>query len=1079
MSPTVRLVPYGDEAHGALSRLLAEAKNGDPLQAVTVVVPKGTVGLAARRRLAAVPPGLCNVRFVTLGRLAGELAGRRPDETHRRPVSQALVHEAVRQALADRDGGFLAAARHQPATVRAVVRTYGELRGATAGALAALARQSGRAAEVVDLVTAVRDRLADWVDDVDALAAAAAEVRRDPAGVARAIGPIVVYLPQALGAADRALLGALDDCVRVAAIVGTTGDADADELVAGLLAGLGVPGGTAAAPAPPPAPAPAPAPAGDAVPDGDAVAASGAVAANTTVVVAPSADAEVLLAVRRVMAANAAGAPLERTAIAYSGASPYPQLVRDTLEGAGIPFNGVGIRPLASTVAGRTVLGLLELADHDWRRDQVAGWLSSVPLRHRGRLVPGPTWDVLSVEAGVVAGLAGWRERPLAHAASLRARSRSRSEPAVVAAMERDARLCEELSGFVGSVAGRLTDSPDTWEGWAAWGRDLLMGLLGGPTAQAEWPTAAGGELAALEAVHEALDGLAVLDGLAGLAGGRPGPADFRAALSVALDAPAPQTSRFGNGVLIGRVADMVGLDLEVLCVVGMADGAFPERSADDVLVPDREREASGAEVPLRAAGAAEGRRDYLAALAAARTRVLSFAAGDQRRGRDQRPCRLLLDTLGAVVGADRRLYAGDLAKLATGPGYLSFPSYAAAVSAGSGPGEPVSAADWDLVQLVRWVQSGRRVDRHFLSRADPVLAAGLDLLSERRRPTFSRFDGRLDGVVVPSPADPSAAAASATGLESFAACPRRYLFDSVLGVTVRERPEAVLRLGGRQRGILVHGILERFVGEELSRPAGERIRPTQPWGPEAYERMDRIAAEAFAGVERQGLTGRPPLWQMDRAAVLADLRQFLRDDDRYRLATGAVPEAVEQRFGWDDATALSVALGDGRSVRFRGTVDRVDRTADGGLSVLDYKTGRRHTAVGLDDDPVARGTRLQLALYAMAAAHRYRPAGPLATGYWFVADHQAQDRSPQEGFTMTPATEQRFREVVVTLVDAIEAGRFPANPGDGGDGRSSKGANCRTCPFDRVCPTERWRAWQRKRSDPWAAAYVALAEAG
>ncbi|HVX20393.1 MAG TPA: PD-(D/E)XK nuclease family protein [Acidimicrobiales bacterium] len=1049
MSPSVRLARYGDQAHQALAGAVADAKRDDPLQVVTVVVSRGTVGLAARRRLAAVPPGLCNVRFLTLGRLAATLGDRQPGR-HRRPASQALVHEAVRLALAERTTGFLAAARHQPATVRAVVRTYGELRAATPAALAALARQSARAAEVVDLVAAVRDRLGDWMDDVDAVALATAEVARDPAAAARTAGPVVVHLPRRLGPADRQLLLALDHCVPVTVVVGTTGDPEADQLADDLLAGLGVPAG------PKPVPQPAPAP------------------GETTVVAAPSADAEVLLAVRRLMGANAAGTPLERTAIAYGGASPYPTLVRDALEAAGIPFNGVGVRSLASTVAGRTLLGLLELADHDWRRDQVAAWLSSAPLRHRGRPVPGPAWDVLSVEAGVVSGLAEWRERPMAYAAALRARSAAQSDPSAVAATERDARLCEELSAFAGALAGRLADQPDRWEGWARWGRALLAALLGGPEAQEDWP--AGKEVAALDAVHECLDGLAALDGLGG---GRPALADFRAALSVGLDVPAPQTSRFGHGVLVGRVADMVGLDLDLLCVVGMADGAFPERSADDVLVPDRERESSGADVPRRTAAAAEGRRDYLAALASARTTVLSFAAGDQRQGRALRPCRLLLDTLGAVAGADRRLYAGDLAALAPGPGYEAVPSYAAAVAGRPGSAEPASPADWDLQQLVRTVQAGRRVDRHFLSRTDPVLAAGLELRRERRRPVFTRFDGRLDGATVSSPADPSAAAASATGLESFATCPRRYLFGTVLGITVRDRPEAVLRLGGPERGILVHGILERFVADQLARPADQRVRPTEPWGPDAYERMDRIAGEAFAAVERQGLAGRLPLWEMDRSAVLADLRQFLRDDDRYRQATGAIPEAVEQRFGRDDATTLPVALGDGRVVRFRGTVDRIDRTADGGLSVLDYKTGGRRAAEGLDDDPVVRGTRLQLALYALAAARRYRPVGPVATGYWFVADRRGQDRPAQEGFTMTPATEHRLRQVLRTLVGAIEAGRFPANPGDAGDGRSPGGANCRTCPFDRVCPADRWRAWTAKRGDPWAADYVALAEAG
>ena len=191
------------------------------------------------------------------------------------------------------------------------------------------------------------------------------------------------------------------------------------------------------------------------------------------------------------------------------------------------------------------------------------------------------------------------------------------------------------------------------------------------------------------------------------------------------------------------------------------------------------------------------------------------------------------------------------------------------------------------------------------------------------------------------------------------------------------------------------------------------------------------------------------------------------------------MPEAVEQRFGWDRAAPVSISLGDGRSVRFRGTVDRIDRLPGGGLSVLDYKTGGRYGVDVLADDPVARGTRLQLVLYGMAAADRYQAAGPVDVGYWFVSDRgSVHGRFPRDGFRLTATAEGRFQDVLRTLVDAIGAGRFPANPGPP-EGLGGRPANCRICPFDRICPGDRSRSWDRKRDDPWVAGYAALADAG
>ena len=865
------------------------------------------------------------------------------------------------------------------------------------------------------LVAALGRNLEPFYDDVDLVVAAAAA-----APGAESTGPVVVYLPGRLRPVDLSLLEALEAAVPVTVVVGATGDPDADLPAKALVQRLG------GRPA-------------------DHGAFDGPVERGSWVHQAPTADAEVLTAVRHLMARNVAGARLERMALVHNGVAPYPRLLHDVLTGAGIPFNGAGIRPLAATVAGRALLGALELPDHDWRRDEVVAWVSSAPILHGRRAVPASSWDDLSCEAGVVRGLAEWRRRPADHAAVLRDLAERDDERR--RRFEREADECEAMAGFVASLAERLAEPSGTWVEWSRWAGKLLGDLLGGPAQTATWP---GAELAALEAVKLAVDGLAALGG------GRPGPGAFRSALAAELEATAPPVSRFGHGVMVGQVGEIAGLDLDVVWVVGMIDGAFPGRPADDVLVPDAVREPCG--LPLRGSRAAESRRDYLAALAAGTERVLSFATGNQRQGNPQRPARLLLDTLGAPAGTP--LYAGDLEHLEPSEGYRSTPSFAAAVADGSG--DPVSPADWDLRSLLLWTQAGHHPADHFA--VDGVMAAGFELQRGRRAPRFTRYDGRIDGAAPTSPADPSGRVQSATGLESYASCPRRYLFSNLLGVEVRTPPEAVLRIDARERGHLVHRVLERFVAEELARPEGERIAPSQPWGPAGRERMDRIADEEFDEYERRGLTGRPVLWSVDRSVIRGQLRHFLREDDRYRAEHLAVPASVEESFGRGGAEPLAVGLPDGRQVRFRGTVDRIDRTAGGGLSVLDYKTGGHKKE---EDDPFQGGTRLQLALYGQAARRRHPATGPVEVRYWYVSDGAAKrGRYLQEGFTLDDRRQRQFSELVGKLVEGIEGGRFPGNP----DG-------CARCDFTHVCPPDRARSWDHKAADPWVADYRELAE--
>jgi len=232
-------------------------------------------------------------------------------------------------------------------------------------------------------------------------------------------------------------------------------------------------------------------------------------------------------------------------------------------------------------------------------------------------------------------------------------------------------------------------------------------------------------------------------------------------------------------------------------------------------------------------------------------------------------------------------------------------------------------------------------------------------------------------------------------------------------------------------------------------------------------ELFDEEAARFVA----RGLTGRDLFWRQDRRALVRDLLTLLRRDDDRRLEQAARPFAAELRFGFDDAP-VAVPLGAERAVRFRGMVDRVDRTDHGELVVIDYKTGRSDAYRSLGEtEPTLGGTRLQLPVYALAArAATASPHAPASAEYWFVT---SVGKFHTRSVPLTDTVLAQVTADIATIVDGIESGYFPAHPH-----RPvwQFGPGCLACDSDGAGTSERWHEWTRKKAAPEIAAYLTLA---
>ncbi len=1087
MSIELVTTAYGPPAHEALAEAVARAKQGDPLAAVTVVVPANTVGVAARRRLGRHGTGgrrgIAGARFVTPYGLAELVGAHRAAGARLRPVSTPAIAGAVRAALRS-DPGHFAGVHTHPATERALVQAHRELSELTPAALDRLAAASTRAADVVRVHRQVRLALDSRFSNEQSLVDAAVEVLRKGEFPAAELGRLVLFLPQALTTTQSRLLVAVAEQTGCTVVAGMTGVAAADEAVRGAVESLGA----------------AAKPARDASDPGHDP-------ERVRIISVSDPDEEVRHAVRTLVEAARRGLELGRCAILYGTADPYARLVGDALDRAGISWVGATVESAETSLLGRSLLAMLSLADHDFGRRDVMAWLASAPVLYadpgtdppRRRPAPSAAWERAARGAGVTGGRRQWQDRLSSHAQSLQdaaaeaagdeaQQSRSRR-------LRREADSAESLAGFVTELAENLDVGlrATRWSSLAAWCRRLVNRYFGdarrregASDGRGRWPEH---ERRFAVLVEEAIDRLGHLDEI----DDQPSVASFRRALQMELEGATGRRGAIGRGVLTGQPSAALGADLDLAVVCGLAEGSFPARRHEDPLLPDRERITAGHDLPLRAGRNHDDHRALLAVLAAARETLLLYPRGDLRQAAERAPSRWLLDLIEAREGI--RPATEELAR--SGVGCLSeVPSFVAGLRRAEFPAQ---VQEYDMATLLDWHHRPREerepLEEHWLLEQRIELRRGVRLTLARRSRRFTRFDGNLSGdgdmrgVELPHPCG-EGQITSPTRLENWAECPHAYFVRHVLGVDAVEDPDERHRITALDRGNLVHRILDRWLSEAID----ERLvpAPTQGWLPQSRRRLEEIAEEECERLTERGMVGRRLYWERDRRQIIEDLRRTLVLDTEMRARHGSRPIASELQFampGSSSARPVVIDLGPPpqpgrdatgapasdqrprRRLALRGSIDRVDETASGDLAVIDYKTGSARSYQKLTaEDPTPAGGHLQLVLYALAARQILdRPDAAARGDYWFVSQ---KGGFVSRGYTVGADTEATVLATVAAIAEGIGAGVFPLHPEEPG---WRLWIPCRYCEPDGLGTRDVWRDWERKQTHPDLRDYTAL----
>ena len=1016
---TVRVVTvgYGCAALAALRTAVAELKRVDPMAPVTVIAPNNIAGIVARRHLAAGidgTPGIAGIDVTTLARLAERIAT--PFLAPRRPATRTVLAAAWRRVLAEDPGRFRDIVEH-PATVRALVSAHAELRDLTDAARAAVRDTTPVTHDLVVRHEAVARRLAgDWFDATDILTTAAERVN------ATELGVCILYVPQDLSRAEAQVATALAAAGELTVIAALTGVKRADAAIEHTLTQLGCePAAVLSRPT------------------------------ASRVINASDSDDEVRCVVRDVMA-KLESTPAHRIAVLYSAQVPYARVLHEQLAAAGVTVNGTGPRTVDERAVARTLLEILALSDSDISRAALFQAVANAPVRDfTGVRIPVSRWERLSRSAGVVAG-DDWAARLDAYIAGRDeqvSEEQACDEPRawLIERLGRDAGAASELRAFATRLRSELANAAQltTWHELSTWCLSVFTTLVGELDELRHLPQEEQYAAASVVSLLRGLDGLDALDTSANLQA-------LRDVLATDLATGLPRVGRFGEGVLVGPVAQAIGLELDVVYVVGLSEDLFPGRLRPDALLPDRARDATAGELPAHRDRLDAKQRHLLAALASARESVVSFPRGDLRRSSHRLPSRFLLHTLRALSG-EENLAATQWDRPTT---------YGATVAtAGSFAGELLGTGRLATEQewRTRQTSSARHID-------DDVVTAAVALMRARASEDLTRFDGNLVGVGGLPDFATEDRLVSPTQLESYAKCPHAYFVERILGVSAVEQPEDVVTISPMDVGSLIHESLDALVTEfGQTLPAEGR-----PWTDEQHARIVQIVIDIGEEFRRRGLTGHPRLWQRERDRVVSDVAGLLREDDRWRADIGARVVASEMQFGMRDLPPVEVEIPEGR-VRMRGSVDKVDVDADGKLYVTDLKTGSRTSFKAItQDDPVVGGTKLQLPVYAYAARARFGDdTTPVSAGYWFV--RKEPGRLTLE---LTPEVEQAYIRALSVIVGSIAAGLFPPKAPDKPD---FSWVQCKYCNPDGIGHADVRRRWERKRTEPVLRDLVTLIE--
>ena len=502
----------------------------------------------------------------------------------------------------------------------------------------------------------------------------------------------------------------------------------------------------------------------------------------------------------------------------------------------------------------------------------------------------------------------------------------------------------------------------------------------------------------------------------------------------IAADTPGPTGEVTANAVRLLSPEDAHRVPCDVLVVVDLGEGSFPDAAGPPSLLTDTDRRA----LERDSLPTAETRLDRDVArfadfLTRPTTHVLVSRQAVDEVGGEKLPSSLLAEW----EARHPEWPPPDRQKMAVA-GYAEGPAYSHA------------ERRTQAARCLRFNESTDLSDGGLSPDLLATLGRAKALTAKRfHSSSFTEFDGKLSHPNAINkvrqhllPAKP----VSPSSLETYVDCPFRYWLEKVLKVEPLDEPSDEIEF--TRRGQAVHRALSRFhqdvnAGRDDADLAGYVTHATAEYGERSGTPLGRV------------------LWDLEGKRLARSMKKYAGQTEKYRgewEKANAIPQPsrFEQAFGSKGEAAVPPLVIDvgGVSVAIAGTVDRVDVVeleGERGYVVIDYKSGR---AAKYTSPDVIDLNALQLPLYALALERTVfadRPSRPLAMVYWMPSDGGAKFALPSKGKTSwltDDMTWPKFREQLETRIATLMAnareGLFPLAP--------RKDDCTATCPFGPTC---------------------------
>ncbi len=384
--------------------------------------------------------------------------------------------------------------------------------------------------------------------------------------------------------------------------------------------------------------------------------------------------------------------------------------------------------------------------------------------------------------------------------------------------------------------------------------------------------------------------------------------------------------------VLVTTAADARGLPHEHVFILGLSEGVFPARIPEDPIYLDGERidlNGRGVRLQTRAERAADDGLFYELILLPRQT--LTFSRPTYQGGKPW--------VASSLWRATRDIFQDTpIQRLAIGQ-VIPVEQVAARDEAALSVVAGLVDEDERVLGAYRWLLFNQRAYWR-------QVATGHDIESYRMNGRhFNRFSGVLEDAdliqIVQSRLGPGRMW-SATQLNDYGLCPFRFYAKHLLHLEALEEPEE--GFDARQRGTLTHAILERTY--RLIQDQGLLIELDNLG--HALELLEQAANEILHDAPQRYGFRQGTLWEQEQAVLLRMLARIIQvdfsDDPKINplvkhFGKGArTPYILEAPFGRDTIVEVDLGAEAGR-IKLRGFIDRMDQLGDIVL-VIDYKSG-------------------------------------------------------------------------------------------------------------------------------------------